>query len=88
MNNIVAYQIYRERQWICREMLILLLLLLVTYRQVAGQLACPLGVSAGFGNDLALSSESLSVLLDQSEGSVGDDDRNARVDASYCKLYS
>ena len=75
------------RQWI-REMLILLLLLLVTYRQVAGQLACPLGVSAGFGNDLALSSESFSVLLDQSEG-VGDDDRNAaRVDAGYCKLYS
>ena len=70
-------------------MLILLLLLPVTYRQVAaGQLACPLGVSAGFGNDLALSSESFSVLLDQSEG-VGDDDRNAaRVDAgyNYCKL--
>ena len=69
-------------------MLILLLFLLVTYRQVAGQLACPQGVSAGFGNDFALSSESFSVLLDQSEGSVGDDDRNARVDASYCKLYS
>ena len=78
----------RARQWTCREMLILLLLLLVTYCQVAGQLACPLGVSTGFGNDLALSSESFSVLLDQSEGSVGDDDRNARVDASSCKLYS
>ena len=69
-------------------MLILLLLLLVTYCQVAGQLACPLGVSTGFRNDLALSSESFLVLLDQSEGSVGDDDRNARVDASSCKLYS
>ena len=30
-----AYQIYRARQWTYREMLTLLLLLLVTYRQVA-----------------------------------------------------
>ena len=68
-------------------MLIFLMLLLVTYRQVVGQLACPaLGVSTGFGNNLPLSSESFSMLLDQSEPGVGDN-RNASINAGYCKLH-
>ena len=63
-------------------MFILIVLCLPLMHQVASQLQCP-QVSAGFGDDLDVSS--FSVMLDQPEN-VGDDrNSNALSDGAGCK---